>query len=116
MVALKEIHLDSEEGTPSTAIREISLMKELKHENILALYDVIHTGDKLILVSEFMDKDLKRFMDDHGGALDLPFIKSFAHQMLRGIAYCHENRILHRDLKPQNLLIHKNGEIGRAHV
>ena len=34
-VALKEIHLDSEEGTPSTAIREISLMKELKHENIV---------------------------------------------------------------------------------
>ncbi len=51
MVALKEIHLDSEEGTPSTAIREISLMKELKHENILSLHDVIHTENKLMLVS-----------------------------------------------------------------
>merc|ERR1711939_479833 len=50
LVALKEIHLDSEEGTPSTAIREISLMKELKHENIVTLYDVIHTENKLMLV------------------------------------------------------------------
>ncbi|KAK5017005.1 negative regulator of the PHO system, partial [Cryomyces antarcticus] len=49
-VALKEIHLDSEEGTPSTAIREISLMKELKHECVVSLYDVIHTENKLMLV------------------------------------------------------------------
>ena len=52
LVALKEIHLDSEEGTPSTAIREISLMKELKHENIVSLHDVIHTENKLMLVFE----------------------------------------------------------------
>ncbi|KAH1516702.1 negative regulator of the PHO system [Aspergillus fumigatus] len=114
LVAMKEIHLDAEEGTPSTAIREISLMKELKHENILALYDVIQTGDRLILVSEYMDKDLKRYMDAHGGALDLPTIKSFTYQMLRGIAYCHANRILHRDLKPQNLLISRDGNLKLA--
>jgi negative regulator of the PHO system len=61
-VALKEIHLDSEEGTPSTAIREISLMKELKHENIVSLHDVIHTENKLMLVFEYMDKDLTRLL------------------------------------------------------
>jgi serine/threonine protein kinase len=55
-VALKEIHLDFEEGTPSTAIREVSLMKELKHENIVSLRDVIHAEDKLMLVFEYMDK------------------------------------------------------------
>ena len=65
-VALKEIHLDSEEGTPSTAIREISLMKELKHENIVSLHDVIHTENKLMLVFDYMDKDLKKYMDTHG--------------------------------------------------
>ncbi|KAJ5952553.1 uncharacterized protein N7479_010966 [Penicillium vulpinum] len=114
LVALKEIHLDDKEGTPSTAIREISLMQQLNHENILRLYDVIHTDEKLVIVSEYMDKDLRRFMDTWGGALDLPTIKSFAYQMLRGIAYCHGNSILHRDLKPQNLLISRDGSLKLA--
>ncbi|KAF2709526.1 Pkinase-domain-containing protein [Pleomassaria siparia CBS 279.74] len=116
LVALKEIHLDSEEGTPSTAIREISLMKELKHENIVLLHDVIHTENKLMLVFEFMDKDLKRYMDSRGdrGALDPPTIKSFMYQLLRGIAFCHDNRVLHRDLKPQNLLINNRGQLKLA--
>ncbi|EIE87771.1 serine/threonine-protein kinase pef1 [Rhizopus delemar RA 99-880] len=110
IVALKEIHLDPEEGAPSTAIREISLMKELKHTNIVRLLDVIHTETKLILVFEHMDQDLKKYMDARHG-LDTPTIKSFMYQLLKGIAYCHENRVLHRDLKPQNLLISKHGEL-----
>ncbi|MCJ1462128.1 negative regulator of the PHO system [Pseudocyphellaria aurata] len=116
LVALKEIHLDSEEGTPSTAIREISLMKELKHENIVSLHDVIHTENKLMLVFEYMDKDLKKYMDSRGGGgqLDYITIKSFMHQLLQGIAFCHENRVLHRDLKPQNLLINNKGQLKLA--
>ncbi|KAG1312014.1 hypothetical protein G6F64_003362 [Rhizopus arrhizus] len=110
IVALKEIHLDPEEGAPSTAIREISLMKELKHTNIVRLLDVIHTETKLILVFEHMDQDLKKYMDARHG-LDTPTLKSFMYQLLKGIAYCHENRVLHRDLKPQNLLISKHGEL-----
>ncbi|KLJ05464.1 negative regulator-the PHO system protein [Blastomyces silverae] len=114
MVALKEIHLDSEEGTPSTAIREISLMKELKHENILSLYDIIHTENKLMLVFEFMDKDLKKYMEVRNNQLDYTTIKDFMHQLLRGVAFCHHNRVLHRDLKPQNLLINANGQLKLA--
>ncbi|KAL2016283.1 hypothetical protein VTK56DRAFT_3911 [Thermocarpiscus australiensis] len=113
LVALKEIHLDSEEGTPSTAIREISLMKELKHENIVALHDVIHTENKLMLVFEYMDGDLKKYMDTQGerGALKPMVIKSFMYQLLKGIDFCHQNRVLHRDLKPQNLLINSKGQL-----
>ena len=116
LVALKEIHLDSEEGTPSTAIREISLMKELQHENIVALYDVIHTENKLMLVFEYMDKDLKKYMDSRGdrGQLDHATIKSFMFPLLQGVALCHENRVLHRDLKPQNLLIKNKGQLKLA--
>lgn len=116
LVALKEIHLDPEEGTPSTAIREISLMKELKHPNIVRLYDVIHTESKLMLVFEFMDLDLKKYMDSHGerGALEPAVVRSFMWQLLKGTAFCHDNRVLHRDLKPQNLLINKKGELKLA--
>ncbi|KAJ3260946.1 negative regulator of the PHO system [Boothiomyces macroporosus] len=95
-VALKEIHLDPEEGAPSTAIREISLMKELKHQNIVFLHDVIHTEKTLTLVFEYMDQDLKKFMDSQGGALPPPLIENFMFQLLRGIAFCHDNRVLHR--------------------
>ncbi|PFH54725.1 hypothetical protein AMATHDRAFT_267 [Amanita thiersii Skay4041] len=113
IVALKEIHLDAEEGTPSTAIREISLMKELKHVNVVRLHDVIHTETKLILIFEYCEQDLKKYMDQHGdrGALDPNTVRSFMYQLLKGTAFCHENQVLHRDLKPQNLLINRKGEL-----
>jgi negative regulator of the PHO system len=105
--------LDAEEGTPSTAIREISLMKELRHVNIVRLHDVIHTETKLVLIFEYCDQDLKKYMDQHGerGALDPVTVRSFMYQLLKGTAFCHENQVLHRDLKPQNLLINRKGEL-----
>lgn len=91
-------------------------MKELKHENIVTLHDVIHTENKLMLVFEYMDKDLKKYMDARGdrGQLDTPTIKRFMQDLLRGTAFCHENRVLHRDLKPQNLLINTRGQLKLA--
>ena len=88
-------------------------MKELKHVNIVRLYDVIHTETKLVLIFEFCERDLKKYMDAHGdrGALDPNTVRSFMYQLLMGTAFCHENRVLHRDLKPQNLLINRKGEL-----
>lgn len=116
VVALKEILLNEEEGAPSTAIREISLMKELRHPNIVKLHDVVHTESTLMLVFEHMDQDLKKYMDSFGkhNAMGQPTLQSFMFQMLRGLAFCHENRVLHRDLKPQNLLINRHGELKLA--
>ena len=89
------------------------MMKELKHVNIVRLHDVIHTETKLVLIFEYCDRDLKKYMDVHGerGALDPATVRSFMYQLLKGTAFCHENRVLHRDLKPQNLLINKKGEL-----
>ncbi|KAG2664823.1 hypothetical protein I3760_16G101600 [Carya illinoinensis] len=106
-IALKKIRLEQEdEGVPSTAIREISLLKEMQHGNIVKLQDVVHSEKRLYLVFEYLDLDLKKHMDSSPEfAKDLRQIKMFLHQILRGIAYCHSHRVLHRDLKPQNLLI-----------
>jgi hypothetical protein len=63
-VALKKIRLEGEdEGVPSTALREISLLKELNHPNIVQLKDVEHADGRLYLVFEWVDKDLKKYMD-----------------------------------------------------
>lgn len=109
IVALKKIRLEAEdEGVPSTAIREISLLKELKDENIVRLLDIVHGDQKLYLVCEFLDMDLKRYMDTRNNQKDpisLDLVKKFTYQLNLGIVYCHSHRILHRDLKPQNLLI-----------
>jgi len=109
IVALKRIRLESEEeGVPCTAIREISLLKELDHPNIVKLYDVVHEEKKLTLVFEYCDLDLKKYLDEHGGQIPMSTIKFFLAQLLTGVAFCHERRVLHRDLKPQNLLINKS--------
>lgn len=113
IVALKKIRLvDDEEGIPSTAIREISLLKDLNHPNIVKLIDVVHSGHKLILVFEYLDSDLKMLLDAEGGlGFDLVVTKLYLYQLLSGLANCHSQKILHRDLKPQNLLINRDGRL-----
>ncbi|XP_031562569.1 cyclin-dependent-like kinase 5 [Actinia tenebrosa] len=115
IVALKRVRLDDDdEGVPSSALREISLLKELKHNNIVRLHDVLHSEKKLTLVFEFCDQDLKKYFDSCQGEVDAHVVKSFMFQLLRGLAFCHSHNVLHRDLKPQNLLINKDGELKLA--
>ncbi|XP_061261042.1 cyclin-dependent kinase 1 isoform X3 [Bos javanicus] len=64
VVAMKKIRLESEEeGVPSTAIREISLLKELRHPNIVSLQDVLMQDSRLYLIFEFLSMDLKKYLD-----------------------------------------------------
>ena len=136
IVALKKIRLDAEdEGVPSTAIREISLLKEMNDPNIVRLLNIVHAdGHKLYLVFEYLDLDLKKYMEalpvsDGGKAKAFPegsgadlgrlglgdaMVKKFMSQLIEGVRYCHSHRVLHRDLKPQNLLIDRDGNLKLA--
>src|SRR3984885_7454279 len=136
VVALKKIRLEAEdEGVPSTAIREISLLKEMNDPNIVRLLNIVHAdGHKLYLVFEFLDLDLKKYMEalpvsDGGRGKALPdgsgpdlgglglgddMVKKFMSQLCEGVRYCHSHRVLHRDLKPQNLLIDREGNLKLA--
>ncbi|KAF3794087.1 Cell division control protein [Nymphaea thermarum] len=93
------------------------LLADLSSDSIILdfrLHDVVHSDKRLYLVFEYLDLDLKKHMDSCPEfSKDPRLIKvgetfpswTFLYQMLRGIAHCHSHRILHRDLKPQNLLI-----------
>ena len=90
---------------PTTAIREIALLKELVHPNVVRILDVFCNPNMLVLVFEFLENDLKKYMKALDGPLSPFTVKHFAYQLCRGVEFCHANRIIHRDLKPQNLLI-----------
>ncbi|KAL3277345.1 hypothetical protein HHI36_012696 [Cryptolaemus montrouzieri] len=118
-VALKRIKLEKfynkgdSEGVPSTAIREICLLKNLKHSSIVELLDVMYSTDKLYLVFEYLDLDLKNIWITQK-SLSRELIRSYMKQLVEGMAYLHTRTILHRDLKPQNLLIDREGHIKLA--
>lgn len=111
-VAMKQMKLEAqEEGVPSTAIREIALLKELSHSNVVRLLDVFCKPNKLVLVFEYVENDLKKYMKAMNSRLAPGTVKNFAFQLCRGVEFCHGNRIIHRDLKPQNLLIDSRGRL-----
>jgi len=116
LVALKKIRLElAEEGIPSTAVREISLLRELReHPNVVSLEHILHDDAKLYLVFEFLMCDLKKHLDSTRDVLDSMLIKSYLYQITNAMYYCHSRRILHRDLKPQNLLIDEQGLVKLA--
>ncbi|XP_069739097.1 cyclin-dependent kinase 16-like isoform X9 [Phaenicophaeus curvirostris] len=114
LVALKEIRLEHEEGAPCTAIREVSLLRDLKHANVVTLHDIVHTPQCLTLVFEYLDRDLKQYLDDCGSVISMHNVRLFLFQLLRGLAFCHRHKVLHRDLKPQNLLLSRRGDLKLA--
>jgi serine/threonine protein kinase len=110
--ALKQMKLGSSpEGVPCTAIREVAIMKALPHKNIVQLLDVFCKPGEIILVLELLDNDLKKHMTSLGCKLHPDQVRNFAAQLLAGIEFCHANRVIHRDLKPQNLLINSTLEL-----
>ncbi|KAJ1360709.1 hypothetical protein KIN20_019751 [Parelaphostrongylus tenuis] len=113
-VALKEIKLQFQEGLPFTAIREASLLRALRHANIVCLHDIFHQHNQLTFVFEYMKMDLSKYLERHPTGVDGYKIKLLLFQLLRGLDFCHRKKILHRDLKPQNLLLDDVGVLKLA--
>jgi len=112
LVALKRIRLEVEdEGIPSTTLREISVLRQLKHPAIVELTDVVQSEGRLYLVFEFVEKDLKKYFEACEGPLPPQLVKSYAYQLMKGVEYCHIRGVMHRDLKPQNILVSRDGRL-----
>ena len=108
-VAIKRTRIaDLAEGIPQTSIREIAALRKVQHPNVVRLLDVAATRQHVSLVFGFVDMDLAQYARSVGGAIQPKIIKSLSQQLALGIEFCHRNGIMHRDLKPQNLLVDSN--------
>ena len=101
--------MQAKDGINRTALREIKLLQEIHHENIINLIDVFGHKSNVSLVMDFMDTDLEVIIKDNSIILTPANIKSYVLQTLLGLEYLHANWILHRDLKPNNLLMNQDG-------
>ncbi|KAL3651899.1 Cyclin-dependent kinase D-1 [Castilleja foliolosa] len=115
VVAIKKIRLGKQkEGVNFTALREIKLLKELKDPYIIELIDAFPHKGNLHLVFEFMETDMEAVIRDRNIFLSPADIKSYIKMTLKGLAFCHRKWVLHRDMKPNNLLIGPGGQLKLA--
>lgn len=129
VVALKRLKLDepstggagSRVGLPETGLREIQILKDCSHRNIVALHEVVLNDaaardrrqpiEAMFLVLEFVEHDLKSILEDMPEPFLASEVKTLLRQLVAGVAYLHEHWILHRDLKTSNLLLNNRGQL-----
>ncbi|XP_072748725.1 cyclin-dependent kinase-like 4 isoform X2 [Anoplolepis gracilipes] len=111
IVAIKKF-LETEEDVyvRKMAFREITMLKQLRHENLVNMIEVFRRKKRLYLVFEYLDHTL---LDELTAGDGLDWEKSRRHifQILRGLDFCHNHKIMHRDVKPENVLVSPNGVI-----
>ncbi|KRT85883.1 protein kinase [Oryctes borbonicus] len=125
LVALKKVRLENEkEGFPITAVREIKILRQLNHKNIVNLREVVTDKQDAVdfrkdkgsfyLVFEYMDHDLMGLLES--GMVDFNELNNacIMRQLLDGLNYCHKKNFLHRDIKCSNILMNNKGEVKLA--
>ncbi|KAJ7992276.1 hypothetical protein DPEC_G00276840 [Dallia pectoralis] len=121
LVAVKKLNIprETENGVPAFMIREVALLRKIEyfnHPNIVKLLGV-SAGLKnrsldLTLVFEYIDQDLSTFLTrTPATGLSLEKIKDVMVQLLKGLDFLHTNMLVHRDLKPDNVLVSSRGEV-----
>lgn len=112
-VAIKRIRFE-DDGVPATALREIATLKQCRHPNVILLLDVLSSRRSLYIVMEHLDLDLRAYLKACGPMTNDARFRATTHMCFQGILHCHRLAIMHRDIKPQNILI--NAETMQAKI
>ncbi|XP_065592520.1 cyclin-dependent kinase-like 2 isoform X2 [Cyrtonyx montezumae] len=112
VVAVKKF-LESEDDAAvrKIAVREIKLLKQLRHENLVNLLEVYKKKKRWYLVFEFVDHTVLDDLEASPNGLDYSRVRKYLFQILRGMAFCHSHNIIHRDIKPENILVSQSGVV-----
>ncbi|VUZ54488.1 unnamed protein product [Hymenolepis diminuta] len=109
--AEKVIKMNKEEGAPGTAIWEASLLKKLRHQNIIALHEIRYVPGQLYILLEYARYNLNTYMQTFPLSSSHSSVQRLTRQFFLGLKYIHDESIIHRDLKPENILITENGTL-----
>lgn len=116
-VAAKKMRSDlskeKQAGFPITTIREIKILRELNHENIVKLLDISWDDKSFFMIFEFVDHDLAG-LSEMGIKFSESHLRFFMYQLIDALYYCHSSNVYHRDLKTSNILIRRDGVLKLA--
>ncbi|EDO49500.1 predicted protein [Nematostella vectensis] len=109
IVAIKKF-VESEDDPliKKIAMREVKMLKQLKHPNLVNLLEVFKRKRKLHLVFEYCDQTVLNVLDKHPNGVNEDTVKNIIYQTLKAVDFCHSHNCIHRDVKPENILITKN--------
>jgi len=110
LVAIKKF-LESEEDkmVKKIAMREVKMLKQLQHDNLVNLIETFRRRKRLYLVFEFVDHTVLDELEKCPNGLDENTCRKILWQVLKGTEFCHHHNIIHRDIKPENILVSKSG-------
>jgi len=106
LVAIKKFkESEEDEVVRKTTLREVKILRIMRHENIVQLREAFRRKGKLYLVFEFVEKSMLDILEANPNGVDVETVRVLTCQLIRAIEYCHRHDVIHRDIKPENLLI-----------
>ena len=104
-VAVKKFKETQDKLVQKTMKRELAMLQMLHHENVVEFQESFISKGNFFLVFEYVEKNLLEVLEESPNGLSPKLIRSFVYQMCKAVAYLHKNNMIHRDVKPENLLI-----------
>uniref|UniRef100_A0A8D3E0L4 Cyclin-dependent kinase-like 2 n=1 Tax=Scophthalmus maximus TaxID=52904 RepID=A0A8D3E0L4_SCOMX len=112
LVAIKKfVDSDDDKTVKKIALREIKLLRQLRHGNLVNLLEVWKRRRRWYLVFDFVERTLLDDLEHNPSGLDLNTSQQYLYQILSAAAFCHQQNIIHRDIKPENILVSQGGVV-----